>query len=108
VSKSLHVFKAMALSVALLNAQPFLAELKAMPNAAKRSEKALAFADAAFENAQSFYAKGEIDKRRRPTGRHEQCAQRMCRLTGSGPKAIIVQKGGTESGTPTTVHAGAR
>jgi hypothetical protein len=51
----------MALSVALLNAQSFLAELKAMPNAAKRSEKALAFADAAFENAQSFYAKGEID-----------------------------------------------
>lgn len=48
--------------VPLLRAQSFLTELKAEHNPAKRSEMALTFADTAFENAHSFYDKGEIDK----------------------------------------------
>jgi hypothetical protein len=67
MSKSLCIAKAVAFSLALaafssvVNAQSILGELKAVPDPAKRSERALAFADAAFDNAQSFYAKGDID-----------------------------------------------
>lgn len=42
--------------------QPFLAELEAERDPARRSDKALTFADAAFDNARGFYIKGEIKK----------------------------------------------
>ncbi len=48
--------------VSLLNAQSFSAELKAERDPAKRSEKALTFADLAFDNARDYYNKGEIQK----------------------------------------------
>jgi hypothetical protein len=42
--------------------QSFLAELEAERDPARRSDKALTFADAAFDNARDFYTKGEIKK----------------------------------------------
>jgi type II secretory pathway component PulJ len=42
--------------------QSFLAELEAVHDPARRSDKALMFADAAFDNAREFYSKGEIKK----------------------------------------------
>jgi hypothetical protein len=45
-----------------LNAQSFLSELKLEHDPARRSEKALTFADEAFDNARSFYSKGDIHK----------------------------------------------
>ena len=42
--------------------QSFLAELEAEHDPARRSDKALTFADAAFDNARDFYIKGEIKK----------------------------------------------
>jgi hypothetical protein len=42
--------------------QTFLAELKSQRDPAKRSEMALVFADELFDNARSFYDKGEISK----------------------------------------------
>lgn len=42
--------------------QSFLAELEAEHDPARRSDKALTFADAAFDNARGFYSKGEIKK----------------------------------------------
>lgn len=47
---------------ATLQAQSVLSELQAEQNPQKRSEKALIFADAAFENAHDYYLKGEIEK----------------------------------------------
>lgn len=49
-------------TVAIGQAQSPLAELKTQHDPGKRSEMALNFADAAFENAREFYAKGEIEK----------------------------------------------
>jgi len=49
-------------SVALLHAQSFLDDLKSEHDPARRSEKALLFADTAFETARDFYSKGEIHK----------------------------------------------
>jgi hypothetical protein len=43
-------------------AQSFLAELAAEHDPVRRSEKALALADMAFDNARDFYKKGEIQK----------------------------------------------
>lgn len=43
-------------------AQSFLAELKAEHDPGRRSEMALTLADAAFDNARGFYAKGEIEQ----------------------------------------------
>lgn len=45
-----------------LHAQSLLTELQAEQNPQKRSEKALIFADAAFDSAHEFYLKGEIEK----------------------------------------------
>ncbi|MGH9583264.1 MAG: hypothetical protein ACRD4O_10040 [Bryobacteraceae bacterium] len=45
-----------------LTAQSFVSELKAVRNPGKRSEKALTFADTAFDNARHFYKKGQIEK----------------------------------------------
>ena len=65
MSKSVNVARTIAVTLAfsaflsVVNAQSFLAALKAVRDPAKRSEKALAFADAAFDNARGFYAKGE-------------------------------------------------
>ena|SRR5438552_1556348 len=42
--------------------QSFLAELEAVHDPARRSDKALMFADAAFDNAREFYSKGEVKK----------------------------------------------
>ncbi len=44
----------------VMEAQSFLAELRAEHNPAKRSEMALAFADEAFDNARELYGKGQI------------------------------------------------
>jgi hypothetical protein len=45
-----------------LHAQSLLTELQAEQNPQKRSEKALIFADAAFDSAHELYLKGEIEK----------------------------------------------
>jgi hypothetical protein len=42
--------------------QSFLAEIEAVHDPARRSDKALALADAAFDNARELYTKGEIKK----------------------------------------------
>ncbi|MBV8707136.1 MAG: hypothetical protein JO182_30845 [Acidobacteriaceae bacterium] len=47
---------------ASLYGQAPLAELKAEHDPAKRAEKAVAFAELAFDNARTFYDKGEIEK----------------------------------------------
>lgn len=52
----------LATCMSLAHAQSLLAELKAEHDPTKRSELALSFADAAFDNARDFYAKGEIQK----------------------------------------------
>jgi hypothetical protein len=49
-------------SVAILHAQSFLDEIKAEHDPARRSEKALTFADTAFDTARDFYTKGEVHK----------------------------------------------
>lgn len=49
-------------SVAVLHAQSFLDEIKAEHDPARRSEKALTFADTAFDTARDFYTKGEVHK----------------------------------------------
>lgn len=46
----------------VLNAQTLIAEIRAERDPAKRSEKALSFADTAFDNARDDYNKGEIHK----------------------------------------------
>jgi hypothetical protein len=48
--------------VSLVNSQSSLADLKAEHDPAKRCKKALIFAGVAFDNADEFYAKGEIEK----------------------------------------------
>jgi hypothetical protein len=45
-----------------LTAQSFISELNAERNPGKRSEKALSFADTAFDSARGFYKKGQIEK----------------------------------------------
>jgi hypothetical protein len=42
--------------------QSFLAEIESEHDPARRSDKALMFADAAFDNAREFYNKGEVKK----------------------------------------------
>lgn len=42
--------------------QSFLKDLKAEPNPAKRADKALVFADTAFDSADQLYNKGDIHK----------------------------------------------
>ena len=49
-------------SVALLQAQSFVDELKAERDPGRRSEMALEFADTAFDAARDFYSKGEVHK----------------------------------------------
>lgn len=51
-----------AMYTAAVQAQSLLSELKAERDPAKRSEMALNFADAAFDNARDFYTKGEFEK----------------------------------------------
>jgi site-specific recombinase len=48
--------------VPVLRAQSFLDELKAEHDPVRRSEKALTFADTAFDSARDFYTKGEVHK----------------------------------------------
>ncbi len=48
--------------VASLHAQLPVAELRAEHDPVKRSEKAIAFAEMAFDNARVFYDKGDIQK----------------------------------------------
>ncbi|SRR5579884_495645 len=43
-------------------AQSLISEIKAEHDPARRAEKALEFADAAFNNAHDFYSKGQIHK----------------------------------------------
>jgi hypothetical protein len=45
-----------------IHGQSFIAELKAEHDPARRSEKALTFADTAFDGARDFYNQGEIQK----------------------------------------------
>ncbi|HEX3682097.1 MAG TPA: hypothetical protein VHU83_06090 [Bryobacteraceae bacterium] len=49
-------------SVAVAHAQSLLDEIKAEHDPARRSEKALTFADGAFDTARDFYTKGEVHK----------------------------------------------
>lgn len=49
-------------AVAVLPAQSLLDEIKAEHDPARRSEKALIFADTAFDTARDFYSKGEVHK----------------------------------------------
>jgi hypothetical protein len=65
----LNLTTMMQISVLLLGFAPFapaqqsfLAEIEAEHDPARRSDKALAFADTAFDNARDFYHKGEIKK----------------------------------------------
>jgi len=51
-----------AASVRVSHAQSFLDEIKAEHDPARRSEKALTFADTAFDSARDFYNKGEVHK----------------------------------------------
>ena len=54
---------AMVLFIAsAINAQSLISEIKAEHDPAKRAEKALTFADTAFDNAHDYYNKGEIHK----------------------------------------------
>jgi hypothetical protein len=68
MNKYVNVAKLIELSllvltfVSLLNSQSSLADWKAEQDPAKRSKKALIFAGVAFDNADEFYAKGEIEK----------------------------------------------
>jgi hypothetical protein len=68
MGKSVNVARLIELSlllvafVSVVNSQSSLADLKAENDAAKRSKKALIFAGVAFDNADEFYAKGEIEK----------------------------------------------
>lgn len=47
---------------AAVQAQSFISELKAEPNPVRRAEKALVFADTAFETAHESYNEGNIHK----------------------------------------------
>jgi hypothetical protein len=49
-------------SVAMLQAQSFVDELKSEHDPGRRSEMALAYADTAFDTAREFYTKGEVHK----------------------------------------------
>lgn len=51
-----------AMYIAAAQGQSLVSELKAERDPAKRSELALNFADAAFDNARDFYTKGEFEK----------------------------------------------
>lgn len=69
MTNSLKLSTMIQVSVVLLGFAPFLqagqsllAELEAEHDPARRSDKALTFADAAFDNARDFYLKGEIKK----------------------------------------------
>jgi hypothetical protein len=68
MSKSVNVARLIELSlllvtfVSVVNSQSSLVGLTAEHDAAKRSKKALIFAGVAFDNADEFYAKGEIEK----------------------------------------------
>lgn len=68
MTPSVHLAKLFALSllaitsVAVLQAQSFVDDLKAEHDPARRSELALAFADTAFDTARDFYTKGEVHK----------------------------------------------
>ena len=48
--------------VTCASAQSFLAELKTEHDPGRRSQKALALADSAFDDARDFYNKGEFNK----------------------------------------------
>lgn len=52
----------MASASAGLRAQSLLDELKAERDPARRSEKALSFAESTFDSARDFYNKGEVHK----------------------------------------------
>jgi hypothetical protein len=59
----MKVLRLLFLTLAVsLYAQLPMAELKAEHDPAKRAEKAVTLAEMAFDNARTFYDKGEIDK----------------------------------------------
>lgn len=59
---TLLVVTLFAASVRVSHAQSFLDEIKAEHDPARRSDKALSFADTAFDSARDFYNKGEVHK----------------------------------------------
>ena len=67
MTKDLRLAKVMMLSwvfatpVPIVNAQSFVGDSKEVQDPVKRYHKALTFANLAFENARSFYAKGDIE-----------------------------------------------
>jgi site-specific recombinase len=61
-SKSIRLGCALLLLATVTAAQSLISEIKAEHDPARRSEKALAFADEAFDNAREDYNKGEIHK----------------------------------------------
>ena len=63
MSFTANVFPLALLAVTLAasaSAQSFLADIKAEPDPARRSDLALSFADESFDSAKSLYHKGEI------------------------------------------------
>jgi site-specific recombinase len=63
IRRPAQLVSALVLFVPLLCAQSLLVSaIRAEHDPAKRSEKALSFADSAFENARDDYTKGEINK----------------------------------------------
>lgn len=62
VRRLFEVSLLIAMYIAAVQAQSLLSELRAERDPAKRSEMALNFADAAFDNARDFYTKGEFEK----------------------------------------------
>jgi site-specific recombinase len=62
IRPTIYVICASVLLAKLAPAQSLISEIKAERDPAKRSEKALTLADAAFDNARDYYNKGEIHK----------------------------------------------
>jgi hypothetical protein len=52
----------LAYNLAAAGPQALLADIEAVHDPVKRSEKALAFADTAFDDAKDFYSKGKIQE----------------------------------------------
>ncbi len=58
----MEIFVLFATCVSTVQAQSFISELEAEHDPARRSEKALVYADTAFDNARDFYNQGQIQK----------------------------------------------
>ena len=63
LTKSIHLgVLALGFACFVQAQQPFIAELEAVHDPARRSDRALSLADAAFDNARDLYTKGEIKR----------------------------------------------